>query len=329
MQNREITLGSNFYTANLRVEKHTHFIRHFLNLKKSRSENTAKSYERDILDFFNVKQVEDVTLDDIKMVNIYHAESYILYLREKKYSSATINRKISSLSSLYIWLLKFSNNYKGGEVISYNPFGSLKEEKPIIVNKETEFLNKTEVKQLLESIDTSTLIGLRNKTILALALTTALRKSELINIKISDVQSYGEYDVINVIRKGGKKDTVKLQPKVKELIIEYLLRDNRELKGNVDSYLFKGHSSNGLNNYKLNPNALNLIISKVTKDAGIRKKLKVHSTRHTAITIAIIEGASAEKIRDFAAHKNLATTNRYIHSVDKIKNNAGDLIDVL
>ena len=70
------------------------------------------------------------------------------------------------------------------------------------------------------------------------------------------------------------------------------------------------------------------MIKKVCKNAGIDKNLRVHSTRHTAITLAILAGATVEKVRDFAAHKNLATTNRYIHSVDKLKNNAGDLIDV-
>ncbi|HAG42564.1 MAG TPA: integrase, partial [Clostridium sp.] len=61
----------------------------------------------------------------------------------------------------------------------------------------------------------------------------------------------------------------------------------------------------------------------------INKDLKVHSTRHTAITLAITEGATIEKVREFAGHKNLATTNRYVHSIDKLKNNAGDIIDIL
>lgn len=329
MDNKEVVLGSKFYIDSIKQQGQTHFIRHFLNSKRTKSENTSKSYEKDILDFFNVENVEEISLEDIRKVNIFHAESYIMYLKEQGYSSATINRKLSSLSSLYGWLLKFSKNYEGRGVISFNPFSSLKEERPTIVNKETEFLTKDEVIKLLNSIDTDSLIGLRNKAILSLALTTALRKSEIINIKIKDIKTYGEFDVVNVIRKGGKQDIVKLQSKVKELIVQYIHRSNRDLYEDEDSYLFLGHSTNGLNNKKLNPNSLNLIIDKVTKEAGIKKKLRVHSTRHTAITMAIMEGASAEKIRDFAAHKNLSTTNRYIHSVDKLKNNAGDLIDIL
>ena len=122
---------------------------------------------------------------------------------------------------------------------------------------------------------------------------------------------------------------VKLQPSVEKLINEYIEKTGRNKIDNSEEYLFIGHSSNGLNGKKLNPNTLNLMIKKTCKKAGINKKLKVHSTRHTAITLAITAGASIEKVRDFAAHKNLATTNRYVHSIDKLRNNASDFIDIV
>ncbi|CAM2975965.1 tyrosine-type recombinase/integrase [Hathewaya histolytica] len=306
-----------------------HFIQYFLRIKSIKSENTAKSYERDIKDFFNVKNVYEISLEDIKRVNFIHAENYIIYLKNKGYASSTINRKLSSLSALYKWILKYRDNSTNTEIIKYNPFGDLKEEKPTVITKETEFLTEEECVKLLESIDTNNLIGLRDKTILSLALTTALRKSEIINIKLSHIKTYGEYDVIEVIRKGGKRDLVKLQVGVKDLILKYLKETDRSLELNHDEYLFIGHSSNGLNGKKLNHNTLNLIIDRTCKNAGIKKKLKVHSTRHTAITLVIQSGATLEKVRDFAAHSNIATTNKYLHSVDKLKNNPGDLIQIL
>lgn len=247
---------------------------------------------------------------------------------DKDMSSATINRKISSLSALYKWLLKYQDNSTDTHIIKYNPFGSLKEEKPVINNKETEFLTKEECKILLNSIDTTTTLGYRNKTILVLALTTALRKSEIINIKIKHITQYIGYDVVKVRRKGGKEDIVKLQENVLDMINEYILITKRNKLSSGEEYLFIGHSTNGKNREKLDASTLNYMIKKVCKNAGIDKNLQVHSTRHTAITLAILAGATVEKVRDFAAHKNLATTNRYIHSVDKLKNNAGDLIDI-
>ncbi|MCJ7691000.1 MAG: tyrosine-type recombinase/integrase [Clostridiaceae bacterium] len=305
-----------------------HFIWYFLEIKARKSVYTSKSYERDIKDFFCAQSICDITMEDIKKVSLIHTQNFIIELIDKNMSSATINRKISSLSALYKWILKYQDNSTGVFIIKYNPFGNLKEERPVINNVETEFLTKQECKILLSSIDTSTILGYRNKTILVLALTTALRKSEIINIKIKDITSHTGYDVVKVIRKGGKEDIVKLQNNVLAVINEYILLTKRNNISNAEEYLFIGHSTNGKNKEKLDASTLNYMIKKVCRNAGIEKNLRVHSTRHTAITLAILAGATVEKVRDFAAHKNLATTNRYIHSIDKLKNNAGDLIDV-
>ena len=315
------------YNSDLTLDN-KNFIWYFLEIKSRKSKYTAKSYERDIKDFFCVSSIYDITIEDIKKVSILHSQNFIMKLMDKNMSSATINRKISSLSALYKWLLKYQDNSTGIHIIKYNPFGNLKEEKPVINNKETEFLTKEECKVLLNSIDTSTILGHRNKTILVLALTTALRKSEIINIKIKHITTHTGYDVVKVIRKGGKEDIVKIQGNVLTMINEYIRLTKRNKLSSGEEYLFIGHSTNGNNKEKLDASTLNYMIKRVCKNAGIDKDLRVHSTRHTAITLAILAGATVEKVRDFAAHKNLATTNRYIHSVDKLKNNAGDLIDV-
>ncbi|MEK6265125.1 MAG: tyrosine-type recombinase/integrase [Clostridium sp.] len=305
-----------------------HFIWYFLEIKARKSAYTSKSYERDIKDFFCVDSICEITMEDIKKVTLIHTQNFIIELTDKNMSSSTINRKISSLSALYKWMLKYQDNSTGVHIIKYNPFGNLKEERPVINNVETEFLTKDECKTLLGSIDTSTILGHRNKTILVLALTTALRKSEIINIKIKHITERSGYDVVRVIRKGGKEDIVKLQGNVLAMINEYILISKRSMLASGEEYLFIGHSTNGKNKEKLNASTLNYMIKKVCRNAGIEKNLRVHSTRHTAITLAILAGATVEKVRDFAAHKNLATTNRYIHSIDKLKNNAGDLIDL-
>ena len=315
------------YDSDIIIEN-KHFIGYFLEIKRRKSKYTAESYERDIKDFFSVNSVYDITLDSIRRVSILDTQDYIMRLLDKNMSSATINRKISSLSSLYKWLLKYQDNSTDSYIIKYNPFGNLREERPVINNKETEFLTKEECKILLNSIDTSTILGHRNKTILALALTTALRKSEIINIKIKHITTYTGYDVIRVTRKGGKEDLVKLQKNVLFMINEYISMSKRNIISHSEEYLFMGHGANGNNKEKLDASTLNYMIKKVCKNAGINKDLQVHSTRHTAITLAILGGATVEKVRDFAAHQNLATTNRYIHSIDKLKDNASDLIDV-
>lgn len=307
-----------------------HFIRHFINLKSSKSIYTAKSYERDIKDFFKAERIEDITIEDIINVSIFDAEKYMMNLIRVGRENSTVNRKISSLSSLYKWLVRYQDNRTGFQLIRFNPFASLGSDRPKVDDfSNTDYLVEEEAVRLINSFDESTILGLRNKAIIALALTTAIRKSEIINIKLKHIMTVGGYDVIKIRRKGNVTDYIKLQPPVRYLILQYINKTDRNIDNHKESYLFIGHSDNKLNGEKLNKNSLNLMIKKASERAGIKKELKVHSTRHSAITMALVNGASPEKVRDLAGHKNLSTTNRYIRSIDKFKNNAGDFIKIL
>ena len=311
-------------TNRLELSRHAHFIVHFLELKKLSSQHTKAAYERDIRDFFNVKDVETITLQDVIDVGMQDVEHWLLEMRGRGLQPSTINRKLSSLSSLYRWLLKYQDNRSGKTLLYFNPFSNLQEEKPRQQLNQAKFLTASECQTLLNSFDTKKICGLRNKALLSLALTTALRKSEMINLKVGDFSKEGGFDVAFVTRKGGKKDVVKIQPPVKALIDDYLTKTGR-LESDT-GYVFLGHSNNKKNGEKLNPSTLNHMLKAAVKNAGIEKNINVHSTRHTAITLAILGGASIEKVRDFAAHQSIATTNRYIHSIDRIKDNAGDVI---
>ena len=228
---------------------------------------------------------------------------------------------------MYQWLLKYSENYTNFQLIKVNPFSLLQDIKPKPVKeKETVFLSSEEVTRLLNSIKTDTVLGLRNKTIIYILVTTALRKSELLNIKIKNIMKYNNFDVVRIIGKGNKPDIVKLQPQAVLLINQYLDKTNRNIEDNKEEYLFIGHSTNNLNNKKLSSSALNQMILSECSKAKIKKILSVHSLRHTAISLAVISGCSSEKVRDFARHSNISTTNIYIHSVDKLKDNAGDFV---
>lgn len=306
--------------------RQTHFVRHFLQLKGASSLHTAQAYERDIKEFFGVHEVEAVQLQTVVEVGMHQVEHWLLDMKGRGLKPATINRKLSSLSSLYRWLLKYQDNRTGKTLIHFNPFAHLKEEKPRQEQSQTQFLTEAECQTLLDSFDIAKVLDLRNKAILSLALTTALRKSEIINLRLQDITRVSDFDVALVTRKGGKLDTVKLQPPVKALLDAYVEKTGRSYKAEPFAYLFVGHSRNQKNGDKLDPSALNYMIKAVCKRAGIEKPLSVHSTRHTAITLAILGGATIEKVRDFAAHQSIATTNRYVHSMDRLKDNAGDVI---
>lgn len=329
--NRLIVFNSNnrLKKSVLEIPPSTHFIRHFLNGKSKKSNSTAREYETDIKQFFKVKWIENITIDNIKAVTIFDVEDFIDEMTDKELASGTIHRKISSLSSLFIWLMKYQDNTLDITLIKYNPFGNMKDVMPTLNYVETEFLTEEEAEKILGTIDDKTIIGIRNKIIFALALTTAVRKREFINIKLKDITTRGGYDIINVIRKRDKHDFVKLQAPVRNLILEYIRLTGRDMDIDADDYLFKGHNRNHKNKEKLDASSPNKIVTALCKKAGITKHIKVHSLRHSAITWVIMKGATLEKAKEFAAHESATTTARYIHSVDKLRNNAGDLIDIL
>lgn len=311
------------------IPNNTHFIRHFLNNKSKKSIHTAKAYETDIKQFFNVHNIEEISLNDIKAVTIFDVEDYVVGLIERGLASTTIHRKITSLSTLYKWLLRYQDNTKDITLIKYNPFGSVKDIKPTLTCEEAEFLTRDEAATMIKKLGTENLIDLRDKTIIGLAIITGLRKSEIINIKLKDITSILDYDVIKVVRKRNKKGVVKINSHVKSLIMEYIKRTSRDINTDKEDYLFKGHSLNKHQcKEKLNSATLNKILRKQCVKFNINKKLRVHSLRHTAITIAIQKGASLEKVKEFAGHESAFTTARYIHSINKLQDNAGDLIDI-
>ena len=311
--------------------KKEHFIEIFLN-KRIKNINTRKAYHLNIKEFFNVSDVTDITLDDIRKVTIFDVEDWISYMKDYQYSSSTINRKIASLSSLYNWLLKYQDNTSGIRIIQFNPFSAISDEKPRTNNKITQFLTSGELLKILNSINTNTLYGMRNKLLILLIVTTGLRKSETINIKIKDIDKYSEFDILKILGKGNKLDFVKIQPKVKILIDCYIQKTHRNYDEFSNNYLFINHSSNskGTGNNPLDPSTVNKVIKKICTNVKLNKNITVHSLRHTAITLAIQSGYSIEKVRDFARHSNLSTTNRYIHSINNLKENPGDkIMDIL
>lgn len=315
--------------STITIPNNVHFIRHFLNTKCRRSNYTSTAYETDIKEFFSVNNIEDISINDIRRITIFDVENYINNLVDIGRASTTIHRKISSLSSLYKWLMRYQDNTMDVAIIKYNPFANMKDVKPTLSYEETEFLTRDEAAEMLKNIKTDTIVGLRNKAIISLALNTAIRKSEIINIKLKDITTILGFDVIRVTRKRNKKDVVKINSYVKNLVLKYIRESGRDFERDKEDYLFKGHSTNRYQcKDKLNPATINKIMANYYSKNYMKKKLKVHGLRHSAITIAIQKGATLDKVQAFAGHESANTTARYIHSVNKLQDNAGDLIDV-
>ena len=189
--------------ANLRS-----FLDH-LYIEKGLSHNTVKAYEADISAFINwIKENTKLKLKDIKEENI---NKYISYLFELNLKSSSVNRKISSIKSLYMFLVK-KNILKNSPV---NGIISPKQEKYLPFS-----MSEDEVDKLLNSPKLSNKIEKRDKAMIEMLYATGMRISELVNLKITDVDT--QRCVVKVLGKGAKERLIPFGEAALESLNAYL-----------------------------------------------------------------------------------------------------------
>ena len=187
-------------------------------------------------------------------------------------------------------------------------------------NHKKDYLTSRQVKKVLETAKEESLQGLRDYAILALMFTGGLRTIEVSRANIEDLRIAGDSEVLYLQGKGHeeKTDYIKLIPKVEDAIRVYL-----KARGTLDPTepLFTSTSNNRRGD-RISTRTICGIVKNALKNAGYDSdKLTAHSTRHTAVTLALMGGQKLEEVQQFARHKNLATTLIYAHNLDRAKNN--------
>lgn len=187
-------------------------------------------------------------------------------------------------------------------------------------NHKKDYLTSRQVKKVLETAKEESLQGLRDYAILALMFTGGLRTIEVSRANIEDLRIAGDSEVLYLQGKGHeeKTDYIKLIPKVEDAIRVYL-----KARGTLDPTepLFTSTSNNSRGD-RISTRTISGIVKNALKNAGYdSNKLTAHSTRHTAVTLALMGGQKLEEVQQFARHKNLATTLIYAHNLDRARNN--------
>lgn len=187
-------------------------------------------------------------------------------------------------------------------------------------NHKKDYLTSRQVKKVLETAREDNIQGLRDYAILALMFTGGLRTIEVSRANVEDLRTAGDNEVLYLQGKGHeeKTDYIKLMPEVEDAIRAYL-----KARGTAEPTepLFTSTSNNSKGN-RMSTRTISGIVKKALVNAGYDSdKLTAHSTRHTAVTLALMGGQKLEEVQQFARHKNLATTLIYAHNIDRAKNN--------
>lgn len=183
-----------------------------------------------------------------------------------------------------------------------------------------DYLTSRQTKKVLETAKEDSIQGLRNYAILALLFTGGLRTVEIARADMEDLRTAGDSTVLYIQGKGRTEKTeyIKVTPETEDALRAYLTA-----RGAVDSKepLFTSTSNNSMGK-RLSTRTVSGIVKQALINAGYNsEKLTAHSTRHTAVTLALLGGQKLEEVQQFARHKNIATTLVYAHNLDRAKNN--------
>ena len=166
------------------------------------------------------------------------------------------------------------------------------------------YLTEEELKTILDNIDITNKIGIRNLIILTLLYDTAARASEIINLKIEDIHLEEKYIILT--GKGNKQRIVPMMEQTKSLLTLYY-RENRIISG----YLFN------INGKKFSKNTLSEIVNKYSKI--INKKISPHTFRHTRAVHLLDKGVNIIYLQELLGHSSINTTMEYAKVIEKSK----------
>ncbi len=276
------------------------FLRYLL-IDKNYSNNTIESYKEDLLkfsEFFNNKDISSIDIDDLKR--------YVKYLNNQELNELSISRNISCIKSFY----KYLNIEK---IIENNPSNSLF--LPKVRKKLPNTLSEEEVDLLLD-IKLTDMFSYRNKAMLEVLYATGLRVSELVNLKMENIDF--ESDIIRTYGKGNKERVIPIGEYAKIYLEKYLNEYRYQmLKHGNNEYVF-------LNNHGKNMTRQGFfkIIKQIANDAGIKKEISPHILRHSFASHLLKHGADLRTIQELLGHSNVSTTQIYTHiSNEELKEN--------
>lgn len=270
----------------------------YLKYNRNYSENTLINYESDIKEY--LLYLESELLDYLKIE--YSDLRYLLeHYNNLKYNSTSIRRKISSLKGFYKYLVREGK-------INNNPFNYV--ELPKKEKKLPKYLNYNEFYEILNAIKTDSLLGLRNRLIIELLYATGVRVSELVSIKINDINFYN--NSINVIGKGNKERIVFFNDICKDYI-ERFIKESKDFR-NCDYLIINKNGDS------ITTRGITFIIDSIIKETSIIKNISPHVLRHTFATHLLNNGCDLMTVQELLGHSSISTTGIYTHvTKDHIK----------
>ncbi|MCJ7933702.1 MAG: site-specific tyrosine recombinase XerD [Chryseobacterium sp.] len=270
----------------------------FLRFERNFSENTLDAYVRDIkkLKDYAEEDLANVGPDSIGYENL---QEYIFNLSKQKFSERSQARWISSIKAFFKFLLE-------DEFREDNPAALLEGPKLGLYLPDT--LSLPDINRIIAAIEVNTDLGKRNHCIIEVLYGCGLRVSELIDLKISNINFKEQY--IKVHGKGNKTRFVPLADYTADLLENYIkeVRSKGKVNKKYEDTLFLNSRGTSMSRV-----IVFLIIKELTDKAGVNKKISPHTFRHSFATHLLQNGADLRYIQEMLGHSSITTTEIYTH----------------
>ncbi len=263
----------------------------YLSKEKNYSSNTVIAYKKDVETFQEFCRVK-FELNNLLKVTYPIIREWIINLSEKELSPLSINRKISSLSKYYDFLIKI-NDLKSSPLKNHK---RLKVQKKLIIP-----FSEDEVLKVVD-IFSKNFEGKRNLLIVDMLYSTGVRRDELINIKLNDVLL--DENLVKVLGKRNKERLVPLVLNLKSRINDYLKFRN-EIKSSSSNFFITTKGK------KIGPSLVYRVVKNYFSKVSTKVKTSPHVLRHSFATHMLNNGADINSIKEIMGHSSLASTQIY------------------
>jgi site-specific recombinase XerD len=273
-----------------------------------RNPNTRRAYVRAILTFSRWCEAQNFTeLVDIEPV---HVAAFIEQLG-RCLAKPSVKQHLAALRMLFDWLVV-------GQVIAANPAAPVRGPKYTVKKGKTSILMAEEARTLLDSIPSGTLVGLRDRALIATMVFTFARVGAVLKMRVEDVYVQGRRTWVRLHEKGGKRHEMPCHHLLEQYLNEY--RDAAEVSFDSKAALFRSflRRSGKLTERAISQPDAYRMIQRRAAEAGIRTKIGNHTFRATGITEYLRNGGKLEIAQRMANHESARTTGLYDRRDDQV-----------
>ena len=274
--------------------------------------NTVRTYRGSLKQWFLYLRQNQIIQPTAETVRQYRD-----YLQENGKKATTVKNYIIAVKRFFQWTEE-AGLYPN--IAKHIKSGRLSK------NFKRDYLTGSQSRQILAHIDRSTIKGKRDYAMLVMMLTMGLRTIEVVRADIEDIRTKGNTTVLYVQGKGHneKDDLIRMPQHVESAIRDYLsVRRAKDLSEPLFTST-SNHNTNG----RMTTRSIRRIAKTAFIAAGFDSpRLTAHSTRHTAATLSLLNGATLQQTQELLRHRNIGTTEIYAHNIDAATNPAANDVE--